>query len=143
MPQPCTAGSPETLLVPTSRALVLHRCCPTQRRCSVVAYSVPFLALLNASAMASDGSAVARGAPAFYPQSLQDYPQALQVDSQSAQDNHQTSEPTYKFSAKFNAGDAAQESSGALQGFFAPRKNWEQNQISDLKLNFSTIGDWV
>jgi hypothetical protein len=56
----------------------------------------------------------------------------------------QTSENSlYKLGAKFNAIDEAQPKSGALQGLSLPRKNWEQNNVEDLRLNFSTFGDWL
>src|SRR4051794_37954622 len=56
--------------------------------------------------------------------------------------SEQTSENSlYKLGAKFNAMDEAQPKSGALQGLSMPRKNWEQNNVEDLRLNFSAFGD--
>jgi hypothetical protein len=83
-------------------------------------------------------------APEFYQQSLQSYSQSSQWQSQSARSyqDHQGSS-TFNWGVNLNAGDMAQQTNGALQGFLAPRRNWERNNVDDLKLNFGAYEDWV
>ena len=109
------------------------------RLCPMFAIQVALvLPLTNASALDGDPSAFPAFTPEFYPQSLQFYPRALQADTQSAPAgaNDQNTESFYKFSVKFNSVDVAQQVNGVLQGFSVPRRNWEQNNVEDLNLNF-------
>jgi hypothetical protein len=106
-------------------------------------FYAPACALLNTSALAWDQYAMAGNSPVFYPQTLLFYPLALQTESVPGPEHRSGADSLYKFTAKYNSGDAAQNANGALQGFSIRRKNWEENPVGDLKLNLSVIENWV
>jgi hypothetical protein len=58
-------------------------------------------------------------------------------------DNNQKTNSVFKSDFKFNVFDGTQPASGSLQGFSATRKNWEQNSVNDMRINFSTSDNRV
>jgi hypothetical protein len=103
------------------------------------------LPLISTSASGADASAFHGLIPDFYSQSSQVYPQALQLETQSSPTDgaNQSRDPPYKFIAKFNSTDVAQQMGGLLQGFSFRLRNWQQNKVEDVNLSFSSREDWV
>jgi len=114
---------------------------PRRFRPGIAISALLVLPLMSASALGTDLFVVG----ASIPDAMRLDPQASQLATRftSSEGNPQNTDSLYKFGFKFNAVDAAQPVSGALQGFSVARRNWEQNNVEDLRLNFSALGDWV